>query len=96
MRSILIQPKAKSDLKSIGRYTLAEFGLDQAKRYTSTISRAIERIATGEGRASPVTEIGEDYSKISVGSHIVYFRITEKEVVIVRILNSRMNAPDHL
>ncbi|WP_420537511.1 type II toxin-antitoxin system RelE/ParE family toxin [Fulvimarina manganoxydans] len=60
------------------------------------MSRAIERIAAGEGRASPVTEIGGDYSKVSVGSHIVYLRITEEEVVIVRILHSRMNAPDHL
>ncbi|WP_273505902.1 hypothetical protein [Fulvimarina manganoxydans] len=41
MRSILIQPKAKSDLKSIGRYTLAEYGLEQAKRYTHT--RSAER-----------------------------------------------------
>ncbi|MCK5933292.1 MAG: type II toxin-antitoxin system RelE/ParE family toxin [Fulvimarina manganoxydans] len=64
--------------------------------HTHAISRAIERIAAGEGRASPVTEIGGDYSKVSVGSHIVYLRITEEEVVIVRILHSRMNAPDHL
>jgi toxin ParE1/3/4 len=41
-------------------------------------------------------EIGQGYRSIVHGSHIVFYRLTRRELVIVRVLHGRMSPERHI
>jgi toxin ParE1/3/4 len=56
----------------------------------------VETIAQNPQRGRPCDEIREGYRWYPSGSHVVFYRITTKEVVVVRILHQRMDFNLHV
>jgi toxin ParE1/3/4 len=93
---VRFRPKAESDLMRIRRYTIERWGLDQAEEYVRSISAALEAIAAGQRRGRPAIDVAPELSRVKIASHIVYFRLTEQYVDVLRILHERMDASRHL
>lgn len=83
--------QAQKDLAEIRTYTIQKFGLEQWSAYKQRIEGAIQKLCQ-------TPNIGRDVSALSLGlkrfhlgrpkgSHYIYYRLTKKHLVIVRVIH---------
>ena len=91
-----LAPEAKRDLETIWLYTLEEWGLEQANRYTDELTDVFAQLAVGPQLGAACDHILTGYRRSRVGRHVVYYRMTDYGIVVVRILHDRMLPTRHL
>ena len=88
--------KADDDLTGIHEYTIANFGLEQARDYLNGLHQRFgdlaERPALGHG--DDLLESG--LRRYPYRSHVVFYMPENAGVLIVRVLHKSMDAPRHL
>jgi len=91
-----ITEKARNDLIGIWEYTFENWSHQQADKYYQILIEKIEEIASHP-------HIGRNYERVKVGlrgvtikSHIVFYRIGDDAVEIVRVLHQRMDLESRL
>jgi toxin ParE1/3/4 len=91
-----ISPRAQGDVDEIWAHTVKHWGIDQAEVYIRQIGRHIEMVAEKPmiGRACP--EVRAGYYKYPSGSDLLFYRLVEGGVDVVRILHERMDFGRHL
>ena len=96
MARFVLSPSAQADVDEIWAYTVERWGVEQAELYVRQLGSAVETIAQNPQRGRPCDEIREGYRWYPSGSHVVFYRITTKEVVVVRMLHQRMDFNRHV
>ncbi|RVT93194.1 type II toxin-antitoxin system RelE/ParE family toxin [Sphingomonas crocodyli] len=96
MAEYRLSPRAQRDLEEMFDYTVAEWGLAQAIRYTDLIEAACSNLAEAPRLAQGCDHIRPGYRRRSVEQHVIYFRPTSYGIAIIRILHQRMDAGRHL
>lgn len=96
MAEFRLTPRARRDLDAVFDYSVAQWGLPQALRYTDLIEVACADLAEAPQRAQDCASIRPGYRRRSVEQHVIYFRTTGYGIAIVRILHQRMDAVRHL
>ena len=96
MAEYRLTPAAEGDLESIWIYTAQQWGVEQANRYTDFLTSAFAELAQSPETAIACDDIRPGYRRRSVERHMIYFRITNYGIAVVRILHGRMDAPRHL
>jgi toxin ParE1/3/4 len=71
-------------------------GLTQALTYTDVMAAACADLAQSPQRAQPCDHIRPGYRRSSVGKHVIYFRVTDYGIAIIRILHQRMDSTRRL
>ena len=84
-----------ADLEEIWRYALNTWSEKQADAYHADVVAAFEGIATGRKIGRPV-DVRPGYLKYGVGSHFIYYRQSDAEIVVIRILHQRMDVGRHI
>ena len=93
----VISIKARSDIKSIAKYTIKEFGESQSLKYANGLKGILGELANNP-------ELGRRYVAVKnqmllryrYKSHVVFYYIHSKGIFIVRILGGKMDFPKHL
>ncbi len=96
MAEYRLSPRAQRDLDGVFEFTVAQWGLPQALRYTALIEAACADLADAPQQAQSCAHIRPDYRRRSVESHMIYFRQTSYGIAVIRILHQRMDAVRHL
>jgi len=96
MAEYRLSPRAQRDLDGVFDYTVAQWGLPQALRYTDLIEAACAELAEAPQQAQNCAQIRPGYQRRGVESHIIYFRLTSYGIAVIRILHQRMDAVRHL
>lgn len=96
MRAIVLTPLAQDDVVSIAAYTLERWGDAQMSRYVDDLHGRFSQLAQSPQIGRRRLDIGRRYRSVVQGSHVIFYRVTAKEVVIVRVLHGRMSAARHL
>ena len=91
-----LTPAATRDLEGIWLYTLKEWGIEQAHRYTDELTAAIDQLANNPKLGASCDYIRKGYRCSRVGRHAIYFRITDYGIAVIRVLHDRMDAPRRL
>ena len=91
-----LAPEAKRDLEAIWLYTLEEWGLEQANRYTDKLTDVFAQLVVGPQLGTACDHIRTGYRRRRVGRHVVYYRMTDYGIAVVRILHDRMLPTRHL
>ncbi len=91
-----LSPAAERDLEGIWLYTLKEWGMNQANRYTDELAAVFDQLANNPELGPSCDYIRKGYRRRRLGRHAIYFRITDYGIAIIRILHDRMDAPRHL
>ncbi len=91
-----LTPEAARDMETIWLYTLKEWGLEQANRYTDKLTEVFGQLAENPKIATPCDRILKGYLRSQVGRHSIYFRQTDYGIVVVRVLHDRMLSTLHL
>lgn len=94
-RGCRLSPRAEADLEEIWFYTSENWSEEQADRYHAEIVMAFEGLVRGTKKGRRV-DVREGYFKYAVGSHFVYYRLSDATVDVVRILHQRMDVERHL
>lgn len=96
MAEYRLTPAAERDLESIWRYTVRQWSIDQADRYIDLLTVAFAELAESPKIAPTCDLIRAGYRRWGVERHVIYFRVTDYGIAIIRVLHDRMDAPRHL
>ena len=96
MAEYRLTPAAERDLESIWTYTVQRWGVEQASRYTDFLTEAFEELTLSPETAPACDNIRLGYRRRNVERHVIYFRMTDYGIAVVRILHDRMDASRHL
>lgn len=94
--SLRISAKAERDLEQIWVHTVETWGEDQAVRYVAQVRSAIDLLRSNPGLARIADDVRPGLRKFTVGSHVLYVRVGEGFLRLVRVLHARMDAARHL
>ncbi len=92
----LVRPEAEKDLKGIGRYTRRAWGREQARKYLRVLHQKLQRLAANPNLGIIRDDVGEGYRSAPVGRHLVFYRTTGDDIVVVRVLHESMDVQRHL
>lgn len=90
-----LSPRALADLEDIWSYTAARWSPEQAESYHAAIIAAFEGLAAGRKQGRPV-DIRPGYLTYPAGSHLVFYRLSEAGIDVMRLLHQRMDVSRHL
>jgi toxin ParE1/3/4 len=74
MAEYRLSPAAERDLEGIWKYTRAEWGVEQAERYTDLLTAAFQVLAESPNSAPACDHIRRGYRRRNVERHMIYFR----------------------
>ncbi len=89
---------ARRQISEIWRYSAPLWGEKRADEYLRAIDAAIRDVAEGRRSARPCDHLLAGLTRVSVGSHHVYFMLDRKNDVlhVVVVLHQRMDPSRHL
>jgi toxin ParE1/3/4 len=83
---------AQADLKSIAKFTQERWGVRQRNTYLREIDQVFRALAKNPVMGRACDEVREGYRKFPHGSHVIYYRQDDTDLLlVVRILHMTMD-----
>jgi len=95
VKRYVLSPRAQVDIEEIWHYTAKRWNIEQAERYIRMIQAEIEQVASDPARGRACGTIRGGYQKSPAGLHMLFHRLTDRGVDIVRILHQRVDFERH-
>ncbi len=92
----LLTPDAQSDLIEIRRYTIAQWGIEQSKKYISELRKTIQLLAESPTLGAQRPEVGTNVLSFPCASHVIYYFMRDSMLIAFGILHKRMVPFSHL
>ena len=90
-RTLSLTTPARRDLRSIRRYSIETWGREQTETYISLLLSTAESLCEFPERGWLVSGESTNVHRVMIGRHVIYYRILESEIEIIRILHERMD-----
>ena len=92
MSSFELTRSAQADLKSIAKFTQERWGIRQRNAYLREIDQVFRALAKNPVMGRACDEVREGYRKFPHGSHVIYYRQDDTDLLlVVRILHMTMD-----
>jgi toxin ParE1/3/4 len=91
MRRLTKTHQAEADLIDIWLFIYKAWGEAQADRYLDELEVRMERLTRNPRMGKSRELLRPGYRSWPVGRHIVFYRIDEAEVTVVRVLHEKMD-----
>ncbi|HEY7032074.1 MAG TPA: type II toxin-antitoxin system RelE/ParE family toxin [Thermomicrobiales bacterium] len=88
-RRLVLAPDARRDLSEILVYTEQQWGKQQRIKCQAMIDQALRHLAMYPNLGRGRDEISPGLRSYPVGSHVVYYRVSEHELIVNRIVHGR-------
>ena len=92
----IITKKAVSDIEEIWLFTVEKWSVEQADRYYNLIFDEINFICKNSDAGKSMEYIRKGYRASKVKSHLIFYRIINDTIEIIRILHERMDIESRL
>lgn len=87
MPRFIVAPRAKDDLKNIGRYTRKKWGIKQRNKYLLGLEERFQWLAENSNMGSSRDEIKEGYYSFPHERHTIFYMIaTNGDVNIIGLI----------
>lgn len=96
MADFYLRPKAVSDLENIWDYTVRMWDEDQAERYLRLLNVGFIDLTIQPDLGRACDAIRPGYRVFRVGSHVIFYRVMNEGIEIVRVLHQSMDFERHL
>jgi toxin ParE1/3/4 len=90
-RKVRITPRARDDLKNIGRYTERTWGKAQRNLYLKSIEARFQWLAENPLLGKHRTDICEGYHSFPEGQHVVFYLLSSSAIDIIGITHKEMD-----
>ncbi len=91
MYNVIFSQKSVEDLSNIWRYTANKWSIKQADKYYNILISFCKNIATNPFLyGMKYDEIIDKLFGAIIKEHIVFYKINDNEIIIIRILHKRM------
>ena len=87
---------AQLDMTAIEAYTLKTWGRGQADKYLAGIEDRLDDLARSPAMGAAFRHGKKSMRVFPVGRHVIYYRVTASELIVLRVLHKRMDAGRHL
>ena len=92
----VISKKAVSDLEEIWFYTFEKWSKEQADRYYNLIFNEINYICKNVSAGKSMEHVRKGYRATKVKSHLIFYKIVNDTIEIIRILHEQMDIENRL
>lgn len=82
---------AQKDLEHIYQYSLSEWGVHRASHYLSAIQSKLIELSDNPKMGQERPDLLTNTRIFFVGSHIIFYLITEQRLEILRVLHERQD-----
>jgi toxin ParE1/3/4 len=96
IKSYELSLAADSDIEAIFDYTEKEFGFDQAVKYVSDLDTVFNELIRSPELGRKRNEIKIELRSLVQESHIIFYRILEDRIRIVRVLHESRDVKNFL
>lgn len=96
MSKVVLSPRAKSDLGGIWDYTLEKWGVEQAEKYIRELWEEMQNQAGDHSTSTDIYDVRSGFRKKKAGSHVIFFKLIDDGIDVIRILHQRMDFDRHL
>lgn len=91
-RSVRLTIDARQDLDDLLLYSLLTWGEVQMRAYEAAIERAFRNLARYPWLGRARDDIFPSCRSLPVEQHLIYYRPTETEIIVARLLHGRQDA----
>ena len=95
-RRLVLTKLAQRDIRGIRMYTRGEWGTEQALAYEATLDMAMRQLLDFPLMGRALDAPGTTLRQRRVDQHVIYYRVTDDAIEVVRILHVRMDTARHL
>jgi toxin ParE1/3/4 len=95
-RHLILLPEAQQDIRDILLYTSRHWGQQQVRVYRSKLDNAVRGLIRYPYRGRPRDDVSIGLRGREVESHVVFYRITDETIYVLRILHQKMDATTHI
>jgi toxin ParE1/3/4 len=88
--------RAEADLSEISDYTLRTWGEAQCARYLDQLEQCCQRLADQPILGRPCDVIRPGLRRREQGKHVIFYRRSAEDIMVLRILHERMLPELHL
>ena len=92
----VISKKAVSDLEEIWLYTVEKWSIEQADRYYNLIFDEVNYICKNINAGKSMEHVRKGYRASKVKSHLIFYRVLNDTIGVIRILHERMDIENRL
>ena len=92
----IISKKAVSDLEEIWLYTVEKWSVEQADRYYHLLFDEINYICKNINAGKSMDHVRKGYRASKVKSHLIFYRVINNTIEVIRILHERMDIENWL
>lgn len=92
----VITKKAIADLEEIWLYTVEKWSAEQADRYYNLIFDEINYICKNNTAGKSMEHVRKGYRAAKVKSHLIFYRVINNTIEVIRILHERMDIDNRL
>jgi toxin ParE1/3/4 len=83
-----IKPEAQEDIDEILLYTRTHWGIEQRREYRAQLQRSMRRLQDHPKIGFARDDLYDCCRCFQTGRHFLYYRVTETEIVIGRVLQT--------
>ena len=94
--SLSFTPQARQDISDVLLYTRQMWGSDQRDIYKNKIDARLDYLRLYPEGGPPRADLYPTCRMLEVDRHILYYRLRENSVRIVRVLHERVDPRAHL
>ncbi|MDO9418692.1 type II toxin-antitoxin system RelE/ParE family toxin [Pararhizobium sp.] len=91
MKPYIVTPKARSDLRQIGRYTSVQWGVPQRNTYLRALTERFAWIADNPMLGKKRPDIHPVYMCFAEGEHLIFYIVLDQTVMIIGLPHKRMD-----
>ncbi|OOH90275.1 hypothetical protein BMT54_05085 [Pasteurellaceae bacterium 15-036681] len=82
--------KAEQDIELLYRYTIAQFGVNQATTYVEGLVEQFELLVQFPKLGKEADHIAPKIRSLLYQSHTIYYKCRQNDIFIVRVIHQRM------
>lgn len=87
---------ARHDFEDIWEYSASRWGEQQADSYLQALEHGVIGLAENPVIGAPCEHIRSGYRRYHAGRHMIFYRLTEEFVEIIRVLHESMDPFRHI
>lgn len=91
MSRFRITPRARDDLKNIGRYTERQWGKVQRNAYLKGLEKRFRWLAENPQLGKQRSDIAEGYYSFPQGEHVVFYLVGQEGIDIIGVPHKEMD-----